>query len=442
MEAQTAEQVTQLTQYPVIGLTILAAIPVVSYALWAEYWGRYLDEARREKPREFDRAAELRKIRWAGIYVFITQALLYLSSAPLRMERPVLAAMIFMASLFLQSQIQYGLEQKAHGPRDAAKPTGTAGPETQAQTDARAAAEHARSGFVAFLWTLVTVGGYLAAVWGCAAIAAGIGVLAGASKETMAVLLLTGAATGIFAGVAMIFATGPVHLRKLLPTARLEDPARRELFEECFRRAGVPAPEFWVVQLDARRFTNAMMAGFRGGRGWFRPGLFVSRSMLEAFEPEELRAIILHEASHARLGHLRKRLLGTIGAVLGTSFVLTGILLAAHAFLPAESVGPLRIVLTIASVLAPLWLLRAQGERQELQADACAVLELGADFEAFSRALRRMDSLNGSSSDRKDPNAYLSPASAHPTTEKRLMLLAKRVEERAMERGRDERRAA
>lgn len=427
MEPTASEQ---LTQYPVIGLTILAAIPVVSYALWAEYWGRYLDEARkgsRERGgEEFNRVAELRKIRWAGIYVFVTQALLYLSSAPLRAERPVLAAMIFMASLFLQSQVQYGLERKVHGPEQAPQ----------------AAGGQARSGLTAFFWTLLMSGAYLATVWTTAALFAGVAAVTGAGKESMVVAMLVGAAAGIFAGVGLIFGTGALHLRKMLPVSRLEDARLRELFAECFRAARVPEPEFWVIEIDRRRFTNAMMAGFRGGRGWFRPGLFVSRTLIEEFSPEEIRAVVLHEASHSALSHLRRRLWGTLGAVFGTSFALTGALLAAHVFLPAETVGMLRIVLTIASIGMPLWLLRSQGEKHELEADAHAVLELGAGFEDFARALRKMDTLNGASSERRDPRSLLSPAGAHPATERRIFLLARKIEERAAVSTSDERRRA
>lgn len=416
----------QLTEYPVIALTILAAIPVVSFALWAEYWGRYLAELRREAPGDLKRSLELRKIRWAGIYVFFTQALFYLSCAPLRADRSTLAAGIFMVSVLIQSRIQAGLERKVNEPLARELLNGRA---SSAPTESPGA--QARSGLAAFAWTLLTATGYLASVWGCAAVAAGIGKLAGASKELLGICMLGGALVGIFVGVGVIFAMGAVHLRRLLPAARLSDVTRRAMFEDCFARAGVRAPEFWVVELSAGRFTNAMMAGFARGRGWFRPGLFVSRSLLEAFPDDELRAVVLHEASHSCLGHLRRRFLGTIVAVLGTSFVLTGVLVVAHKFLPAEMAGPVRVMLTILSVLAPLWLLRAQGERHELEADAHAVLALGAGFEAFASALRRMDGMNGADGKLKDPRSYLSPSSAHPATERRLMLLARRIEEQA-----------
>ncbi|MBI3556788.1 MAG: hypothetical protein HY074_11035, partial [Deltaproteobacteria bacterium] len=72
---------------------------------------------------------------------------------------------------------------------------------------------------------------------------------------------------------------------------------------------------------------------------------------------------------------------------------------------------------------SPYFVARKQVRRHELEADSYAVFRLGADLDALSSALRRIDTLNDLPSDRKDPTSVLSPETAHPTTELRISLL-------------------
>jgi hypothetical protein len=69
------------------------------------------------------------------------------------------------------------------------------------------------------------------------------------------------------------------------------------------------------------------------------------------------------------------------------------------------------------------WVVR----QQELQADANAVIKLGADPDAFARALSKLMRMNDQLEDKKDPSSYLSASSAHPTVVQRVEAIHQRL---------------
>jgi hypothetical protein len=69
------------------------------------------------------------------------------------------------------------------------------------------------------------------------------------------------------------------------------------------------------------------------------------------------------------------------------------------------------------------WVVR----QQELQADANAVIRLGADPDAFARALSKLMRMNDQLEHKKDPSSYLSASSAHPTVVQRVEAIHQRI---------------
>ncbi|MBI2712295.1 MAG: hypothetical protein HYX41_05480 [Bdellovibrio sp.] len=92
-------------------LAILCAIPVVIFALWADYFGNHLEALEKEKP-DYEREVEHEKIRIAGILGLLLQFMLFLSSAELREQFPLLVNLIFILSVVFHLSIQSNLEKK------------------------------------------------------------------------------------------------------------------------------------------------------------------------------------------------------------------------------------------------------------------------------------------------------------------------------------------
>ena len=174
-----------------------------------------------------------------------------------------------------------------------------------------------------------------------------------------------------------------------------------------------------------------MIAGFSGGKGFFKPGLFITNMMLQQFPEEELRAVINHEVAHVALNHIRKRfvrgILSTLGAMTVSILVIT-LMQVAHVFAVPEAGGiSLLAALTIGCAI-PLVLMRSQAQRQEFEADAYAVVELEVSLDAFAGALRRIDALNDQLSSTTGVQGRIDPNGGHPATETRIVFLRQRVE--------------
>ncbi len=398
-----------LNVHPILAVIILTAIPVVAFALWAEYYGRAIDAVIKSgassKPAdkvELDRPAELRRARWAGIYAFIVVTCTYLSTAPLRQEHPLSSLLVFLAALIAQSQVQAGIERRIRG-NEAAAPSETL---VFAKT---------------LIWTMGSLVFYFSLIWGALYAAHLVLTELAIARETGVWILAGVGIASIFGATALLLALTPFHLRKMLPVSLLPRDSKRELIERCFTRNGFRAPEIWLIELDGFRFTNAMISGFVRGRGFFRPALFLSKPLLDKFSYAELEAIILHETSHWALHHARRRFVNSLAVIVLSTLALSFAFIAGQLLLPAGAQALLRVVTTVAAIFLPFALVRQQTEKHEFEADRHCILTLGADLESFATALRKIDHLNDSDSGQTDPFNHFNPAGGHPATELRIL---------------------
>jgi Zn-dependent protease with chaperone function len=418
-------------------LAILAAIPVTLLAIWADYYGRTLAETAKDNPH-YDRGPELYKIRIAGICAIFFQLGIYMGTTEIRDAAPVLSNAIFIAAVLIQSWIQSSTERKVRKPSPSLKPivdsnglmrdanapdpegdTPRIEPRPRWNVSSSELGTNSRQGSAspggpapgpgerepiaemdlalrAFFWA--TLGGalYLA---GFAVPVLAVGFCSrflGLSQEAMAAVVVVSAIGGMLGGVAINFALGAVYLKRMLPTSELPEGGLRADIEACFGKAGLPLPSLWVIETGRRREAIAMMAGFGRGRGIFRPGLFVSRALLEALTEPEVRAVVLHEVAHLRLSHLRKRMLYSVGLVVALTAAATFCVFLAMVSLPkSDAHGLIGIAAAMAAFGITFKLLGAQSRQHELAADACAVGELGAGVEDLISALRKLDKVNG-----------------------------------------------
>lgn len=153
-----------------------------------------------------------------------------------------------------------------------------------------------------------------------------------------------------------------------------------------------------VFMIDDEKYPsfgkNVVVAGFKGGKGMFRPAIFLSETVSQRCTAHEIDCIIAHELGHLASSHLKKRVVSSLvifssGAVF-TALVILGIHWSGYAQI-ATHVG------TFAGIV-PALLTWVHNRRllcsYEKEADMRAIYEFGATAEGLLSALRTLSTLN------------------------------------------------
>ncbi len=422
------------------GLAVLTAIPVAMFALWADYFGRYLEEMAKEKPR-FDRSIEILRARVASALVLLFQATLFLGTMDVRDEYPVSAPLIFAAAILAQLGFHGALLRKIRSIGADQVTTAMLRPGTQTSgADVRAVTvpnkeeipnpiEIGSRAAKSLVWFAAGAVFYMATLIGCVKIAALIAGAFSLGTAAGSAVIITGAIVGIAGGLALNFALGPMHLRKMLPVERVADEALRARLEGHFKQAGIRPPELWIIEGGSARAANAMMAGFSWGGGIFKPGLFVSRSLLNLLGPEELDAVVKHEVSHLLLAHLRQRLILSSGLILGSTCAGTFLILLMHHLLDPEHLpGLVAPTIAIGAFFLTMKLLADQSRLQEIEADIYTIDQLGSQVTDLASALVKLDKHNHPDGIGQSGATALLSGKAHPSTESRIRIMQSYLE--------------
>ena len=399
-------------QKALAGLAVLTAIPIVLFALWGDYFGRYL-LARSKEEKDFEPATEIYRVRLTGLFALLAQMMLFFGSADIRKIYPYKTNLLFLGALVIQMIMQTWTERRL-APKMA---------------DGRPTVEPLGVVFRAFIWSVfggvLYVGVMIASLYFFGAIS----VLLKATGALAVGLMAMGAVVGVVAGLGIGFALGPFQLRRMLPTYAMESSSLREMVESCFIRAGVQVPSIWIVghqgpaQVGMPQFSNAMIAGFQSGRGLFRPGLFLARPLLDSLSPEELQAVVFHEISHIRLSHLKKRFIYSSGMILGTSLVAGLGIISTHVLMPGgELNGVFAFAVMLAAFMTTFRSLVRQNRFHEIEADIEAV-RVGATVEGLCEALRKLDRLNHIEASMPGQRSPTLSGSGHPATEERIKII-------------------
>lgn len=231
--------------------------------------------------------------------------------------------------------------------------------------------------------------------------------------------LLFGAGYGLI--VALLVAADIVlapRLLRLSSTCRRLEGEQAERLAARFEKAGLRRPEVWALELERIGGHNAMVTGLRAPWRLLSPELFVTRSLVERFPPEELDAVVAHELAHAKLRHVATR------CALSAAF-LFALPMAALWMLKWYGGGAAlssfeSSLLFFAGYALHNIAVNTLSQRQELEADAYAVTALGAPLEAMIGALRRLTELNDQLE--KSPDA-----ASHPNLASREAELRRRA---------------
>jgi Zn-dependent protease with chaperone function len=421
---------------PMAGVLVLMLIPLTAYALWGDYFERYIEALRTEK-EPFEEMNELNRVRLNGLFAVLAEAVIFLGTGPTPTDpgladphslshvysaiRGIFGIVTILSLMLLQARY----ERKVRGNEE--KGAGRA---------------QLTSAIKACGWSLLGGIVYLG-VFGISMVVCTAPAAIFKFPPAVGVgLLLLGMATGVLAGLCASFGLAPFFVQKIFSAEKVTHPETVQAFDQMFDASQVSRPNYWMVGLKQYHAANAMVAGFRSGQGIFKPGLFISKSAIDALTIPELRAIVLHEVSHIQMGHLRKRFIFSSGLVICSSLFTGACVEIAQAVAPHSSaLGMVGCVALFASFFVATRSLAEQTRYQEIQADVHSIERLGSNLEDLANALRKLDRANGTLPMRKEPAARLI-AAGHPLTELRVKILQKYFENRDQKSHADQDKAA
>ncbi len=401
---------------------ILMLIPLTAYALWGDYFERSIQK-RREEHESIEEMVELARVRLNGLFAVLAEAVIFLGSGASHTDTSAAAphalspgyaalrGLFGIGTIISLMLLQARYERKA-----------------KADVTPGAGREQFKAATKACGWSLLGGLVYLAVFGASMVVCTAPAALFKVSAAVGVGLLLLGVSSGVLAGLCASFAMAPFFVRKIFNAEKIADAGTVGDLDEIFDQSGVVRPDYWMLGLKQHHAANAMVAGFRSGKGFFKPGLFISKSAMDTLSVNELRAVVLHEISHISLGHLKKRFIFSAGLVICSS-LFTGMCIEVLQAVSPHSpyLGFAGCVALLASFAFSTRFLAQQTRYQEIQADVHSIEKLGSSLEYLASGLRKLDRANGTLPFRKDP-AALMIASGHPETELRVRILEKYFE--------------
>jgi Zn-dependent protease with chaperone function len=241
--------------------------------------------------------------------------------------------------------------------------------------------------------------------------------------------------------ILTILCTAIVMLR-LIPSREIIETEYLQIIQKRLLQINKPQMRFRWIEADVK---NAFVVGL--DLLFFRNHtLYIGKNLQELLSLEEFDAVIAHELSHVVRRHMHSRLLGLLKNFILIIFGMISIFILFFSFIfllgdeASTYLSDLLIFLCVVSFL--LWfvfnhyLLFQLYQSQEYEADGFAVLELGADAEAFKSAIRKLSQKDQvpeyflKSKHRKGNtfSRWLSTHfSSHPPVEKRISFIEKKI---------------
>jgi len=282
-------------------------------------------------------------------------------------------------------------------------------------------------GSKALFWNLLSATSYFASIFGMSMLWMVAARTLGIPKELVPAFLLAGLISGILCGLVLAVMLAPLQLRFVADCTACTSPEILSLVKDCFNRADLKEPRTFILDSGSAHWANAMVSGMKSGRGTLKPTLFITRGAVEKLSSKQLEAVLFHEASHLSLDHIQKRLIICCVSAFASAFISLFICVAAGAFLPEGMMTSAFFAAFLIATLGPFPWVKKQARKQELEADAYAVLQLGADPEAFISALRGLDEANFVESSKAKNHSL----SGHPLTEMRIQQITQATNKRA-----------
>jgi len=235
--------------------------------------------------------------------------------------------------------------------------------------------------------------------------------------------------TGILPAVviAIIFITysAPLFVRIWMPSQKMHNSTIKQEIMQIFESANNPVHEVFLIDTDRFKSYNALVCGPKYGFGPFKRSVFVTKNLFEVLEPEEIRAVICHEAAHFKLHHVFKRgCMSVVGMLVSLFCVFLPITFISTLMrMPIDKNYAFLIISTLATIVIQFIFMFRVIRKQEFEADLEAI-NIGSTAEALSTALTKITDKNGGSRKKADWISRFMFGSAHPHLEERLLAVS------------------
>lgn len=239
----------------------------------------------------------------------------------------------------------------------------------------------------------------------------------------------------IFVSV-LTLACSVILMLKLIPNREISEPEYLDLINRRLEQIGMPNFRVRWIETDIK---NAFVVGLKLFR-FSNQTMFIGRKLRTTLTLAEFDAVIAHELSHVANRHIHKRVIDLIKNLLtvltgvgmimmvliGVSLLYWGEDASFHAGMTASIV----FIACFAWFVFNYALLFDTIRSHEYEADAYAVLKLGADFEAMKSALQKLaspeeipDYLKGKVSHPQKKTFFARHFSTHPDLDSRILSL-------------------
>lgn len=244
----------------------------------------------------------------------------------------------------------------------------------------------------------------------------------------------------IFVSVLTISCTVIIMLR-LLPNREVTEPEYLDVINHRLNQIGMPKLRVKWIETDIK---NAFVVGIKLLR-FSNQTMFIGRNLRTMLTMEEFDAVIAHELSHVANRHIHKRVIelfkNFVTALVGFGLLMVLTLGFFHLFF-GEDMGLYEKPVAIACVLTCMgWLFFNYSlffdtiRSHEYEADAYAVMKLGASFGALKSALEKLSQteempeyLKSKTKQAKQKSKFSKIFSTHPELSERISSLEHKIE--------------
>lgn len=199
----------------------------------------------------------------------------------------------------------------------------------------------------------------------------------------------------IFVSVLTIVCSVIIMLR-LIPNREITEPEYLDIINKRLEQIKMPNMRIRWIETDIK---NAFVVGLKL-LSFSNQTMFIGRSLRTTLTMEEFDAVIAHELAHIANRHIQKRVIGLMKnflSVVAGCLILTLVILGGAAIYWGEDFSIYASsVTTFAGLTIIAWIFFTYSiffdsiRSHEFEADAYAVMELGASFEALSSALEKL----------------------------------------------------
>lgn len=266
----------------------------------------------------------------------------------------------------------------------------------------------------------------------------------GSVQEEWGSLWFIGLVFNIMFVSVLTIAITVIIMLKLIPNREITESEYQEIISLRLKQIGMPNLRVRWIETDVK---NAFVVGLKLFR-FSNQTMFLGRSLREVLTLEEFDAVVAHELSHVANRHIHKRVIDLIknllSVLLGVGFImfmsigLTFLVWGEDASLHTGSTTIFTVLACLSWMIFNYALLFDTIRSHEYEADAFAVINLGASFEAMKTALVKLstpeempDYLKAKKGQNKNQGMvakfFKKTFSTHPSLEERMGSLEHKI---------------